>query len=157
MRPSLLLSFLSALAFAAPAFAATSPNYAGSPMDDVAQITNASGTTPVTLTTAGSNGSRRFSLSCTSTDTAAHSMAIAKVRSGVSYLLATVSIPANAGNVSGTPRVAVLSTANFPGIPLDPNGNPFLTMESGDTLTIAVSAAVTSGDLVSCEASGVNF
>ena len=153
---SLLLAAAGAL-LAAPAFAATAPNYAGSPMSDVAQITNATGTAAVTLTTAGSNGSRRFSLACASTDTAAHSLVVAKVRSGVSYLLATVNIPASSGNVAGTPRVAVLSTTNFPGVPLDPTGNPFLTLQSGDTLTIAVTASVTSGDVVACEASGVDF
>lgn len=155
MFRSLLL--LAGLTASLPAFAATAPNYAGSPKDDLAQIANANGTSAVTLTTAGTNGSRRFSLSCTSTDTVAHSLVIEKGRGGVSYLLATVSVPASAGNASGTPRVAVLSTAAFPGIPLDPNGNPFLTFESGDTMTIAVTVAVTSGDLVSCEASGVDF
>lgn len=153
---SLLLAAAAAL-LAAPALAATAPNYAGSPMSDVAQITNTTGTAAVTLTTAGSNGSRRFSLACTSTDTAAHSLTVAKVRSGVSYLLATVNIPASAGNAAGTPRVAVLSTANFPGVPLDPTGNPFLTLQSGDTLTIAVTTAVASGNVVACEASGVDF
>lgn len=147
-----------ALAFlGAPAFAATAPNYAGSPMADVAQILNSIGTAAVTLTTAGTSGSRRFSLACTNTDTIAYTLAVSRVRAATSYLLATVTIPASAGNVAATPRVQVLSAATFPGVPLDPNGNPFLTLQSGDTLTIAVSSAVTSGKVVACESSGVDF
>ena len=82
------------------------------------------------------------------TETAlAHDVAIAVVRSAVSYPIATVSVPVNAGFVSGTAAINLLSSTNFPAgmLAVDENNQNYILLSSGDTLTVAALVAVNSG------------
>ena len=153
----LLLLLLAAMLAPGVALAAYPQVYASVGKADVAQITNATGTGQVTLTTAGANGSRRNSLSCSNTDTNPYNLQVFKVRSATSYLLGTVTIAASSGNAAGTPRVNVLTPNNFPGLPVDQTGNSYITAESGDTITIASTGTVSATKIISCTTDGVDF
>lgn len=159
-----LLAGLAGLALCVPpAFAAPAPNSVVTPQTpeySQAQITNATGTGLVTIATGGAgggaNGSKVESILCSNTDTAGYSVQIWRVHSAVNYLIATVSVPASAGNVAGTPPVQLITTAAMPG-PVDGAGNRYLAVASGDTIQLGVTVAVTAGKTISCGAHQVDF
>jgi hypothetical protein len=149
---------------------AVTPNSAvlpQTPRSALAQIANAAGTGPVALVTGGANASKINSVIASNTDTNAYTLQLlinsggavsgGIVTGGTNYLLAAVSIPASAGNVAGTPPVAVLSVVNLPGIALDNAGMPYLYLDAGNFLCIALTAAVTTGKLVSAIATVGDF
>lgn len=163
MRLRILAAALAALFVAGPALAAPTPNSVVTPQTpgyDQAQIVNATGTGLVTFATGGagggSNGSKIESMLCSNTDTAGYSLQIWRVHSATNYLIATVSIPASAGNIAGILPVPVIAPGNIPG-PLDGPGNRYLTVASGDTIQIGVTGAVTSGKALSCTGHQVDF
>lgn len=119
---------------------------AGSPTNG---LTNANGTAAITVFTAGTNGSILAGLNVYSTDTSTGTITLNKVVSAVTYPLVTTTIPIQAGNVTGTAPVNLLSAAIFPGLPKDQYGNPFLSLANGETLTVAMSVAPTSGKVFS--------
>ncbi|HEY9755248.1 MAG TPA: hypothetical protein V6C97_08805 [Oculatellaceae cyanobacterium] len=121
------------------------------------QITNANGTSLQTLVTGGTNGSKVESLMISNTDTVAHDVQFWVTISSVAYLLTTVSIPASAGNSDSVPAVDILRSAQIPGLAYDPNGNKYLYVANGSTLSIGLLVAVASGKLVQGFAQGGNF
>lgn len=131
---------------------ATTPNsiitpqalQSGSPTNG---LTNANGTAAVTIFTAGSNGSILSAINVYSTDTSTGTMTLNKVISGTTYPLVTTQIPIQAGNVTGTPPVNLLSSGVFPSLPRDYYGNPVLFVAAGETLTVAMSVAPTSAKI----------
>lgn len=147
---------LAVLAFAcASADAATTGNSfvtPQTPKGPLAQILNATSTNPVTLATAGLNGSAITSILCSSTDGTARIVILNRVRSATSYQYTAVAIPINAGNDSATPTYAVSLLPTIPGLPVDSSGNRYLILESGDTLTVNVAVAVTAAKAISCHA-----
>lgn len=143
-----------------PAGAAVTPNSVVLPQgwsaNDVAQIANATGTGTVTFATGAANGSKVLSAVCSSTDTVAHTLLVYHVIAATSYLVAAISIPASAGDAAATPPVQLITNAAIPG-PITGSGNRYLPLGNGDTLGFAVTAAVTSGDTISCTGEQVNF
>jgi hypothetical protein len=131
------------------------PTMLNQPLKGLAQILNATGTAQVTVVAAGSNGSKLLNLIASSTDTAAQAIAVSLVRSSTTYLLATTSVAANSGNANGTAPIDLL--AIVPNLPRDQDGQPYLFLNSGDTLVANSAAAVTSGKTISVHSDYANF
>lgn len=95
-------------------------------------FTNANATNPVGLYNSGSNGSKIVGVIITSTDNVSHDFQLSiQGRSGggnVVYPLGTVSVPIGAGNSGSVPSVNALNNAQFPGLPVDSDGNPYLIL-----------------------------
>lgn len=125
------------------------------PRKGVAQILNATGTAQVTVITAGANGNKVVNLIATSTDTTAQNIQVALVRSATTYILATTAVPANSGNAAGASPIDLL--AIIPNLPRDQDGQPYLFLESGDTLIVGSSAAVTSGKVINVHSDHAEF
>jgi hypothetical protein len=131
------------------------PTFVKQPRRGLAQIANADGSSQKTVVTAGGNGSKVLSLYATSTDTSARDVQIAIVRSATTYILGTVSVPANSGNTNSAPTVDLLQTlASSPQLPagmlpIDNDGQHFLFVESGDTLVVLALTTVTAAKVVS--------
>lgn len=131
------------------------PTMLNQPLKGLGQILNSTGTAQVTIVTAGNNGSKVLNLVATTTDTSADILQVQIVRSGTTYILATTSVPASSGNTSGTAPVDLL--AIIPNLPHDQDGQPYLFLNSGDTLVVAAQAAITSGKTVSVHSDYANF
>jgi len=118
---------------------------------------NAAGTF-VTIYTGGANGSKITGLIAQSTDSAAHDLQIAIVRSGTTYILGTVNVPLGAGNTGSVPSVNLLNNVQLPGLPLDSDGNPFIfLLDANDTLAINPVVIVTNPTQVNITAIGSDF
>jgi hypothetical protein len=122
-----------------------------------AQITNASGTTPVNLVIPGTNGTKVISIVCSNTDASSYNVTFSVLRSSTTYLLDTVAIPASAGYSASAPPVSILNTINIPGIPQDSDGNPYLFLEPTDTLQMANGSTLATGKAISCQTVAADF
>lgn len=125
------------------------------PRKGLAQISNATGTSQVTVVTAGGNGNKVVSLLATSTDTAAQIVQVAIVRSSTTYVLATTQVAANAGSTNATAPVDLL--AIVPNLSRDQDGQPYLFIESGDALVLSTVGTVTAGKVVSVHSDHAEF
>jgi hypothetical protein len=128
---------------------AIAPIFVGTPKVGVVQILPADTTTAKTLVTAGSSGTKVVSLTATSTDSTARVITVSLVRSATAYVLTTVTVPITAGTDGTTPSVNLLNTSIFPGLPVDNDGQPYLFLQSGDTLTVASTVTVTAAKAIS--------
>lgn len=68
-----------------------------------------------------------------------------------------VNVPTNSGFTNGTPPINLLSQANWPGLPLDSDGNPYLYLVSGDTLQCTYATALTTSDVLNVVFVGGDF
>lgn len=125
------------------------------PRKGLAQVLNATGTASVTVVTAGANGNKVVNLVASSTDTATQNITVSLVRSATTFLLATTSVPASSGNANGVAPVDLLAV--IPNLARDQDGQPYLFMESGDTLVVNSGAAVTSGKTISVHSDHAEF
>jgi hypothetical protein len=125
------------------------------PQNGKVQIANADAQAQKTVYTAGASGSKVSSLIATSSDTSARDVQISITNGGTSYPLGTVSVVAGAGNSSGTASVNLLDPTRLIGLAYDSDGNPFIHLISGDTLTVSALTSVTSGKLVTVTAATV--
>lgn len=105
---------------------------------------NANGTTQETVYTAGSNGSKIISIIATQDSPTILTFNLFIVNGGTDYLLGFVTVPADAGSSIVIPAVNVLQAAQFPGLPVDSDGNVFLFLVSGDTIQAQLQTAVAS-------------
>ena len=120
------------------------PIFVQTPKITPAAFTNAdAANTKKTITTAGTNGSKVTSISAASTDSSARIVQIWLTRSAVSYLLASINVPITAGSDGSTPSVNLMSATLWPGLSEDPTGQPYLLLESGDTLQVSFTTQVT--------------
>jgi hypothetical protein len=118
----------------------------------------ASTTTLVTVMTGATNGTKVAGLWVTSTDTASNTIFVTIERTGpLDYVQTAVTIPANSGNAAGTPPVNLMSAANWPGLPLDSDGTPYLYLESTDTLRVNVGTTVTAAKIVNVNLVAADF
>jgi hypothetical protein len=132
------------------------PTMLNQPLRGLGQILNATGTAQATIVTAGNNGSKVLNLVATSTDTAAQPVQVSVVRSATTYILATTSVPASSGAAAATPPIDLL--AIIPNLPRDQDGQPYLFLNSGDTLVVALTTgSVTSGKTISVHSDYANF
>lgn len=133
------------------------PVFVQTPKIGVASFVNADGTTKKTLVTAGADGSKVVSITATSTDVAARVARIWLTRSATSYLLGALSIPAASGSDGATAGVNLINTTIWPGLPIDNVSQRFIYLESGDTLQISFTVAVTAADEIDVTAIYSNF
>lgn len=110
-----------------------------------------------TVATGGTNGTKIESLILSSTDTSARDVTINITRSAVNYQLAVISVPITAGTVDTVPSVDVLRNSMIPGLAYDSNGNKYLYLKSGDTLTINAPVTITTAKQITAVASGGDF
>ena len=148
---------------AAPVWAAVTPNSvvtAQTPSRGVVQFLQGTDTagTYKTLYTAGTNGSKITGMFATSGDTAAaHLITCQIVNTAVKYGGVAVNVPLNSGMATGVPPVNLMNTANWPGLPLDGNGNPYFTLVSGDTLQCTYATALTAATFANVVAVAADY
>ena len=130
----------------------TTPTVVKQPQNGKVQIANADAQTQKTVYAAGGNGSKITSLIAVSSDTSARDVQISITNGGTSYPIGTVSVAAGAGNSSGTNNINMLNGTNIQGLPVDSDGNPYIHLISGDTLTVSALTTVTSGKLITVTA-----
>ena len=168
MLKRLLLSAV-AIGLASPSFAAVTPNSlvtTQTPKRGLYQFTSAStpasGTTTnaQTVYTAGSNGSKCFAVYMSNTDGSATHVVNYGVYDSTHYVTlgGTTTVSPGTGGVTGVPVVQNLLTSTLsPGTPVDGNGNPFIYLNSGDTLVAWYVTAITSNDFVNVYADCQDF
>lgn len=122
----------------------------------VASQNNSTAGTAQTLFTAGTNGSKLESIVVTSTDTSARDLTVGLVRSATTYTLGVISIPAGAGNTDTIPGVDIMRNSQIPGFAYDNNGNRYMYLKNGDTITVNA-ATITSGKVINAVAQGGDF
>ena len=147
--------------------AAVTPNSAVNPQTPnigVIQFTASPGTYK-TLYVGGSNGSKITGIFVTNTDSVSHLITIQVSSSASAHCSPTsgcfggaaVTIPITAGYATGVPAVNMMSSANWPGLPRDSDGNPYIYLPSASyTLEMTYATAITSG-LINGVAVAVDF
>jgi hypothetical protein len=167
----LLLAFAAVLGLLAPAWAATTGNSivtAQTPNRGVVQFlqgTDSAGTYK-TLYTGGTNGSKCFGLWETNNDASATHLVTVQISSSTSahcspgtscYGGVAVTTASNDGFANAVPAKNLMSSTNWPGLPVDGNSNPFLYLKSGDTLEATFATSLTSSDWINLTALCVDF
>lgn len=112
-----------------------------------AAFTNAdSANTKKTIATAGSDGSKVVGINITSTETANARVAqLWLTRSATSYLLGSINVPVNSGFDGTVAAVNAINQTIMPSLPIDNDGQPYLFLESGDTLQASFTTQIASG------------
>ena len=105
---------------------------------------NADSTTPKDLVSAGTDGTKVFSINCTSDDTSTVNMQVFLHDGTTAYLLGTVAVVTLSGTDGSAPAVELLDSAAIPA--LDADGEIFIP--SGYKLQVAPLAAVTAAKTV---------
>lgn len=114
------------------------------------QIVNADGQTLKTVyTTNNSNGTKLELCIATSTDTSSRDLQFSILNGANTYILGTITCPANSGNTAGTAVLNVLGNAVLTGLPKDSNGNPYIYLAQGSVLKVEALTTVTSGKTIS--------
>lgn len=129
--------------------AGTSPIFYAAPKTAAVQITNADGTTHKTLLTAGVNGSLVLGIAATTTDTTANDVGLYVQigGSGTEYPIGGKRVAAGSGDATAANPTAAVQVLDVGQLPfLLPDGS--LQLGAGDTLRVAVQAAVTAGKTV---------
>lgn len=160
---ALALAGLLALGGALPAPAAVTPNSvvtAQAVKRGVVQFlqgTDVAGTYK-TLYTAGVNGSKCFGMFETNNDASAtHLVTVQIFNATVGYGGVAVTSASSDGYANATPAKNLMSPANWPGLPVDANGNPFIYLASGDTLQATFATALTSTDVLNIFVNCVDY
>jgi hypothetical protein len=133
---------------------ATTPFFFSTPKPSQVNVVNADGTSAKTIVTGASSSSsiatKITALTVASDDTSSRIFKISKVRSATSYFLCAVTVPAGAGTDGSTGSVNCFSTSVIPGLPVDNDGQAYVMLASGDTLTATLSTgSVTAAKTVS--------
>ena len=106
-----------------------------------------------TVYTGGANGSVCNALWATNNDgSATHLITVQVVSGGNKFGGMAITSVLSAGFANATPPQSLMSTANWPGLPVDQNGNPNLFLANGDTLQATYATALTSTDQINLEA-----
>lgn len=114
-------------------------------------------TTIKTLATAGSNGTKIEAINVVSTDTSGRDLQFYVTVSATNYLLTTVNIPATAGTVNSVVSVDILRHSQFPSLAYDVNGNKYLYLANGASLTVGVATTVTAAKQITVFGQGEDF
>lgn len=160
-----LWAFLTAFAIglSGAALAAVTPNSYVTPQTpsrgivQFLQGTDSAGTYK-TLYTAGSNGSRCNAIWLTTSDgSATHLVTLQLVNTAVKYGGVAITTVASAGFSGSSPPINLTSPANWPGLPVDQYGNPYISLNSGDTLQATFATALTAATVINIVASCMDF
>lgn len=127
---------------------AASAIFIGSVRNQPAQIQNADASNKILLVTPGASGSKVEALNIASTDTVARDVQLLVTKGAVDYILTTVTIPPNSGNLAATPPIDMLSLTNFPGVKRDQDGKGYIMLDSGTTLSMKALTTVTAAKLI---------
>lgn len=111
-----------------------------------------------TLYTGGANGSKIVGIYATSFDPSAAHLVTVQLSTSTSAHCSpatscfggtAVNVPVSSGSLAAAPPVNLMSATNWPGLPVDSDGNPFLYL-SGNTQTIEVTfaTALTASDWI---------
>ncbi len=161
-------TFVAALAAAlllaaAPALAAVTANSIVTPQTpsrgivQFLQGTDSAGTYK-TLYTAGSNGSRCNAIWETNNDgSATHLITIEIVNGGVKFGGVAFNTASNDGYANATPPKNAMDPSVWIGLPRDSDGNPFIALNSGDTLQATFATALTASDKINLVASCADY
>src|SRR5882724_7476117 len=133
----------------------TDATFVRQPQNGKVQIANADAQAQKTVYTAGASGSKVSSLVAVSSDTAARDVQLSITNGGTSFPLGTISVPIGAGNSSGVNSVNLLDPSKLVGLAYDSDGNPFIHLISGDTLTVSALTTVTAAKLITVIAATV--
>ena len=133
------------------------PTFPLQPQASRVQIVNADAQAYKVGYTAGANGSKIFGVIATSSDTSNRDIAIVITNSAVNYVLGMKTVPLSSGIVAGTPSVNLIDTTTIPGLPVDNDGNPFIYLISGDTLTFQAQTSVTAAKIISIHVFAADF
>ncbi len=96
-----------------------------------------------TLVTADADGTKVVAVMSTSSDTSDRIAQLWLTRSATSYLLGSVIVPDLSGTDGVNPTVNLLDTTMVPSLPVDNDGQPYILLESGDTLQVSFTTAIT--------------
>jgi hypothetical protein len=123
---------------------------------DKQTIANGDAQTVKTVSTAGTNGSKVSMLLATSTDTSARDVILYVTISATNYPIGQISLPITAGQLNSTPTVNLLNSSQLQ-LPLDANGNPYIYLASGASLTINAPVTITSAKTVTVVATREDY
>jgi hypothetical protein len=158
MKKVILL--LTLLFWGSISFAAVTPNSGiavQTPNRGIVQFlqgTDVSGTYK-TLYTGGTNGSKISGIYMTSNDSTSHLVTCQIVNSTVKYGGVSINTGTTLpGFANAVPAINLMSSTNWPGLPIDAWGNPYLILASGDTLQCTFATNLTSSDLINLVAVG---
>lgn len=120
------------------------PVFVQTPKTTPAAFTNAdSANTKKTIATAGTNGSKVVGVTAASTDSSARIAQLWLTRSAVSYELNAASVAITSGTDGTTPTTDLLNEVLWPSLPIDPTGQRYFLLQSGDTLQVSFTTQVT--------------
>ena len=77
-----------------------------------------------------------------------HLVTVQIVNSTVKYGGMSITSVESAGFTNANPAQNLMAPANWPGLPLDANGNPYLQLVSGDTIQATFATNLTSTDVI---------
>lgn len=121
------------------------------------QGTDAAGTYK-TIYTGGTNGSKCVGLWANTNDGSAGHLVTVQIKvSSVLYGGTAVTVPSNSGFANGTPAINMMSQANWPGLPVDSDGNPFFYLANGDLLQATFATNLTASDVLNLTAVCADF
>lgn len=136
----------------------STPVFPQTPSVGPVQIVNADAQNQKTVYTAGANGSKVVAVMATSTDTSARDLQLSVTRSGTSYPIGTVTCASGAGNSGTVPSTDLIpNLSQMPGLPIDSDGNSYIFLKSGDTLTVSALTSVTNTKTITVVAVGADF
>jgi hypothetical protein len=160
---AVLAAILAGLIICGPAGATVTANSivtAQTPNRGVVQFLQGTDTagTYKTLYTAGSNGSKCFGMFETNNDASAtHLITVQIVNGGKSYGGMAITTASSDGFANAVPAKSLMASGNWPGLPLDQYGNPYLQLISGDTIQATFATALTSTDLINIYVACVDY
>jgi hypothetical protein len=131
---------------------ATTGYFFNTPKNSKVQIANGDASGLKTVVTGAAAGSKVVALIAASDDTSARDVTFGVTKSATFYPLASKTIPITAGTIAATPPVNLLDPSIIPGLPVDNDGQPYIFLETGDTLQAKSLTTVTSGKLISLTA-----
>lgn len=155
MRRALKIALLAGTLLLTPALlpAATTPTPVFVQTPKLGSCTFVQGTdsagTYKTCYTGGANGTKITGIWISSNDGSASHLVTVQVSTSTSAHCspqsnclggAAVTVPVNSGFAAGAGAVNVMSAANWPGLPIDSDGNPYIYL-TGSTMTIEVTFA----------------
>lgn len=160
----LTLGLLLALAITtAPALATVTANSvitAQTPNRGIVQFlqgTDSAGTYK-TLYTSGANGSKCNAMWSTNDDgSATHLVTVQIVNGGIKFGGMAITTTSSQGFANAVPAINLMSSANWPGLALDSDGNPFIMLITGDTIQATYATALTASTRINIVATCVDF
>lgn len=119
-------------------------------------ITSATAGTPQTLITPGLNGCKVDWINAQTTDTVANVVQLNLYNGTVQFPISQVNVPATSGNNVSTAPISLFASSQLLTFTYDSNGNKFIYIPSGWTLTVTVTA-VTAAKTLTLIAQYENF